>query len=297
METYTVIGEGLSGIVYYPALPCKDKTSNFNSTGFVSKLTTRKNAEQELANASEINRTIPTHAIFATHICESHFQIVTKSKKVLDTLVFSKYGGIEITLYQTEMEKYAYSSKLSSEDKRNATNKLPLYRNILNALQELREQVEQMNNKHFFHNDISYDNIVYSIDTNQAYLIDFERSGPIHRTSTSRHMPPMPTDVEQIDGMIVEFKFEINEIEKKLADANTHSMLGGKFNNKTRLKSHIKHRQITTKYKTTKYKTKKYKTKKYKTKKYKTKKYKTKKYNPTKYKTKKYNPTKYKTKK
>lgn len=245
MDEYTIIGKGMSGIVYYPALPCKEP-SDFDSTGFVSKLTTQANAETELNNAAEIKRTIPTHAIYAIHICASQFTTINRSKQVLDTLVFSKYGGVEIVQYAKELEEYAYSATLTADKLQTVSDKLPIYKKITHALQELLVHVKKMNNLSFFHNDISTDNIVYSFETDTAYLIDFEKSGPAHIKSTTRHIPPMPTDVEILERIIKSFIFEIEAIESKL---QTTSKGGQKY--KRRRRTHFSNTKSRPRSKTT----------------------------------------------
>ena len=129
-DNYKVLGQGISGIVYYPALPCK-QFNDFDSTGLVSKLTTKKNAEKELEAASDIKRTIPNHAIYPVYVCESEYSL-TKGGRTLDTLVFSKFGGITLNKYTDMMEIYAYD-ELSPEQLKDAScyNPHPRFLDIL----------------------------------------------------------------------------------------------------------------------------------------------------------------------
>ena len=204
-----VIGKGMSGTVYYPALSCSS-ASDFNSTGMVSKLTTRENADREIKLAVEVKRAIPNHAIYAEHVCES--KIVDRAKNVL---VFSKYGGDALVHLFVELEEYAYAAELSPDEIKQVRKKLPAYRRVLAAVRELGDHVAEMNRRSFFHNDVSTDNIVYSTATNRAYLIDFEKAGPEHREGgISAHMPPMPTDAEEMVRMVADFAKMIAKIEK-----------------------------------------------------------------------------------
>jgi hypothetical protein len=212
-DNYKVLGQGISGIVYYPALPCK-QFNDFDSTGLVSKLTTKKNAEKELEAASDIKRTIPNHAIYPVYVCESEYSL-TKGGRTLDTLVFSKFGGITLNKYTDMMEIYAYD-ELSPEQLKDASNNINLYESLSDALKELHTYIVKMNEQSFYHNDISNDNIVYLDDEKRAFLIDFDRSGPKHETVVSVHMPPMPTDDDIIKNMITSFDKELNMIREKI---------------------------------------------------------------------------------
>ena len=142
MPEPAVIGKGMSGTVYYPALSCNTSSgaSDFDSTGMVSKLTTRENADREMKLAAEVKRAIPNHAIYAEHVCDS--TLVDQSKNVL---VFSKYGGDALVHLFVELEEHAYSSKLSPEEIKQVREKLPAYRRVLAAVRELGDHVAEMN--------------------------------------------------------------------------------------------------------------------------------------------------------
>ena len=247
MDNYTIIGDGLSGTVYYPALPCKD--GEFDSTGYVSKLTTRKNAEYELEIAKDIKRAIPEHAIYAEYVCDSTHIIQTKGQN-RTALVFSKYGGVELTVIYNELEQFVYSNNVTDEDKRTLQERSPLYHRILIALRELQSHVITMNERSLFHNDISADNIVYSDENQRAYLIDFERSGPTHKEAPmSKHMPRMRTDSEIIASMVEEFSEWVTQV-----DTLVKSLHGGRT--QRRRKSRTYRSRINSKKKTKKYKRK-----------------------------------------
>jgi thiamine kinase-like enzyme len=165
----SIIGQGISGIVYYPSL-CEEYEGDY-----VSKLTTSVIAEKELQFATIIQTYIPEGAIYVEHVCKSP---ITKELKglVYDTLALSKYGGVSIDTYMAKDLEYLYY--YFEKYKHLVTpNKIREAEELLHALEELREQIMAMNARGFFHNDISQENIVYNETTKKAYLIDFERAG------------------------------------------------------------------------------------------------------------------------
>jgi len=162
-----LIGEGMSGKVYFPALNIPGAPIG----NYVSKLTSFKVANAEMEFASIIQQTIPDGAIYAEHMVkldehDSH-RMTTKFGIVYDTCVFSIYGGVSLVTYFEIIEHAAY------KDGHIDTS---VFDDIILALSVLRTEVESMNQKGFHHNDISHDNIVYNKDEKKARLVDFERA-------------------------------------------------------------------------------------------------------------------------
>ena len=176
MEAPKEIGRGISGVVFYPALPCEGAPEG----DYVSKLTTPAIAEKEMEFADIIRKYIPDGAIYAEYMCKSDHTITIKST-LYDTSIFLKYGGKPINTYiADEMELYYY--KFEKYKDVITPEKIRVAQELLTALEELREQVIAMNKDGLFHNDIWQENIVYNETTKRAYLIDFEKAGyePLH---------------------------------------------------------------------------------------------------------------------
>lgn len=163
-----LIGEGMSGKVYYPALDIPGAPVG----NYVSKLTSYTVANAEMEFAYIIKQVIPNGAIYAEHMVEldetDKHRMTTKFGTVYDTCVFSIYGGVTLVTYFRIIEKAAY--KGGSID-------TTLFDDIITALVELQHEVDAMNKKGFYHNDISHDNIVYNEAEKKARLVDFEKAG------------------------------------------------------------------------------------------------------------------------
>lgn len=163
-----LIGEGMSGKVYYPALQIPGAPDG----NYVSKLTSSAVATAEMEFASIIHQTIPDGAIYAEHMVKldehDRHRMTTKFGIVYDTCVFSIYGGVSLVTYFESIEQAAY--KHGSID-------TVEFEDMIASLYELQHDVEAMNQKGFYHNDISHDNIVYNKAEHKARLVDFERAG------------------------------------------------------------------------------------------------------------------------
>lgn len=161
-----VIGYGMSGSVYYPALQCKDPSKNpsINFDKYVSKLSFTKSAQKEFETTSKI-RNLKGYTDFIVvpeYICEYTDK---------QSLLFSKYGGYTLVQYHAYLEKLAYTKEDKSEFDE------PYYKNIIKALDTLKKKVQYMNDNGIYQGDISFDNVLYNEDEKRAYLIDFERGG------------------------------------------------------------------------------------------------------------------------
>ena len=158
----TILGKGLSGIVHYPALTCKD---NSQPTGeYVSKIVTEKNALKEWENTEELRKLKPEFAIYPEYMCEG-----VDSKYLL----FSKFGGYSLTNYYDYLEALAYKTK-NYEKKQEFS--ISYFKDIINALKDVKKDIAYLNKHDIYQGDISFDNILYNENTKKAYLIDFERS-------------------------------------------------------------------------------------------------------------------------
>ena len=160
-----VIGYGMSGIVHYPALQCKDPSKNppINFDTYVSKVSSTKSAQKEFEMTSKV-RELKDYSdfIIPEYICEYNDN---------QSLLFSKYGGYTLVQYHAYLEKLAYTQEDKSEFDE------PYYKNIIKALDTLKKKVQYMNDNGIYQGDISFDNVLYNEDEKRAYLIDFERGG------------------------------------------------------------------------------------------------------------------------
>lgn len=145
-----VIGEGLSGIVHDEVLPCKDPEKT-PSGPLVTKVLRKgwKTAEYDNAVAFREKLRELDIGIFPESLCEGpsgEFQL------------YMKYGGHSLTDYGLPD-----SPTIDRRD-------------VKAALLDLLKKVRAMNALGVYHNDLSFDNILYSPETKVAYLIDFERA-------------------------------------------------------------------------------------------------------------------------
>lgn len=206
-ELPNFIGEGRSGKVFFPALPCKDNRTI--PSNYVSKLVTKENAEKEILESEKIKKYLPDDALYVLDACESS----VKDKMYglwRDTLVFSKYGGQNIT-FLNELNNLFYRPKWTEQQLEQQLEKLPEYKKVLASLIYLRERVNEMNKMGFFHNDIQYDNIVYNEEEEKSYLIDFESAGTQGRG---------PSDIKIMDEIISEINRSINVVEGHLKSSH-----------------------------------------------------------------------------
>jgi serine/threonine protein kinase len=190
-----LIGEGMSGKVYYPALNIPGAPIG----NYVSKLTSSTVAKAEMEFASIIKQSIPDGAIYAEYMVkldeDDPHRITTKFGIIYDTCVFSIYGGVSLVEYYSIIEHAAYKDSVTET---------AIFDDIIQALLELQTEVETMNKKGFYHNDISHDNVVYNKDEKKARLVDFERAGYNGAN-----------DVEDVSALIDDFKTLLAKYNKK----------------------------------------------------------------------------------
>lgn len=161
----TIIGKGLTGAVYYPALECMNPSDGPKGDNYISKLTTTKSAEKEFDLTSKLRELEDSKdfAIFPEYICKYNDK---------QSLLFSKYGGYSLVHYFRYFEDLAYNKNANTSDFDEK-----YYENIIKALHTLKKKVKYMNDNDIYQGDISFDNILYNEDEIKVYLIDFERGG------------------------------------------------------------------------------------------------------------------------
>lgn len=167
-----IIGKGMTGRVYYPALSCKDPEKTPPSIEqLVSKRVSKKAAEREWEKTEILRKIHNKLTIYPTAICEYNEK---------DMLLYSQYGGISLVTYFTYLESLAEMKRLSwrGSSKHNVDNfskdEDEYYKSVIRSLEKLKEAVRDLNKKGIVHGDISFDNIVF--DDKYSYLIDWERS-------------------------------------------------------------------------------------------------------------------------
>ena len=67
-----IIGKGMSGVVHYPALQCKDASAPLDLNSYVSKVSSKKSAEKEFKNTEALRALKGTDefAIYPEFMCE-----------------------------------------------------------------------------------------------------------------------------------------------------------------------------------------------------------------------------------
>ena len=160
-----IIGKGMSGVVHYPALQCKDASAPLDLNSYVSKVSSKKSAEKEFKNTEALRALKGTDefAIYPEFMCEYNDK---------QNLLFSKFGGYSLVHYYSFLENLAYTK---NADKKEFNEEY--FNDVFKGLEILKEKVKWLNENCIYHNDISFDNILYNEENKRVYLIDFEDRG------------------------------------------------------------------------------------------------------------------------
>ena len=156
------IGQGISGIVHYPSLRCKNN-SKTPKGDYVSKKSKKTKAQEEFEKTELLRKLKIDNMIYPEHICEYNDN---------HDLLFSKFGGYSLVKYFDYLEDLAYSKSKNISDFDET-----YFDNVIKAMYELKESIKILNENDIYQGDISFDNILYNEDEKKAYLIDFERGG------------------------------------------------------------------------------------------------------------------------
>ena len=180
------IGEGIGGIVYYPALECK-KSSETPTGDYVSKKSLIKTALKEF-DVSEMLRSLkPDNVIYPEYMCtydDTH------------NVLFSKFGGYSLVNYYDYLETLAYSKKPIAADELDER----YFSEVIQSLYELKDSVKQLNNNNIYQGDISFDNILYNEEKKKSYLIDFGRASK--KNDESKEVQKLIDTLEEFKRMI-----------------------------------------------------------------------------------------------
>ena len=185
-----IIGKGMSGVVHYPALQCKVPSENpTDLSSYVSKVSSKKSAEKEFKNTEALRalKGSEEFAIYPEFMCEYNDK---------QNLLFSKFGGYSLVHYYSFLEDLAYTK---NADKSQFNEEY--FNDIYKGLEVLKEKVKYLNENGIYHNDISFDNVLYNEETKKVYLIDFEDRGKSRNDSKG---------VQNLLDDLADFKKRIN---------------------------------------------------------------------------------------
>ena len=196
-KEYNCIAKGNSGRVYYPAISCTD-LPDIDVTKYISKLTTKANAIKEKEIADKV-RDKMEFAIVPEFMCSSPLIIGDK-----DTLLYSKFGGKDISEITINLEYFFHSGKPLP-----ANYSVKFLEDFFQALLVLQEDVRLLNEQSIYNNDIQDENILYDETTKKAYLIDFEYSS---NDSDER------SDSDNMIYLIKRVRESIDKLHKKMSE-------------------------------------------------------------------------------
>jgi len=185
-----IIGKGMSGVVHYPALQCKVPSDMpIDSKLYVSKVSSKNSAEKEFKNTEALRNLSESKefAIYPEFMCEYNDK---------QNLLFSKFGGYSLVHYYSFLENLAYSK---NADKTQFNEEY--FNDIFKSLEVLKDKVKWLNENGIYHNDISFDNILYNEETNKVYLIDFEDRGKSR--NDSKDVQHLLNDLEDFKKRII----------------------------------------------------------------------------------------------
>lgn len=186
--TSKVIGQGIGGIVYYPALSCDNPNENL-SGNYVSKLMSKKGADIEWNITERLREFKPGYAIYPTHRCSHNGK----------ELLFSKYGGEPLLKYYENLEKHSYSKPPKE------LPNLDEYIKLIKTMKRFIPNLVDLHKNGLWHNDLTFENVLYNHEKNKLYLIDFGRS-------TDYDQKEKHTDESILIDMINELKGMLNQI-------------------------------------------------------------------------------------
>ena len=184
IEKYSIIGTGTFGTVIHPGILCSQMSND--EKHYVSKILPIKQAEKEITLLNKMPKELDGILYFT----ENSYCIVNeKNKQMLEKLgINSKDRACVNMVYLPGLELNDYLEQYKTEenqtnqwhDKYEMRDEIPeipreVILELLMKLSKFYPKVISLNNDyHYYHNDISTGNIMYS--RNEYYLIDFGRS-------------------------------------------------------------------------------------------------------------------------
>ena len=184
IEKYSIIGTGTFGTVIHPGILCSQMSND--EKHYVSKILPIKQAEKEITLLNKMPKELDGILYFTEN---SYCIVDEKNKQILEKLgINSKDRACVNMVYLPGLELNDYLEQYKTEenqtnqwhDKYEMRDEIPeipreVILELLMKLSKFYPKVISLNNDyHYYHNDISTGNIMYS--RNEYYLIDFGRS-------------------------------------------------------------------------------------------------------------------------
>ena len=184
IEKYSIIGTGTFGTVLHPGILCSQMSND--EKHYVSKILPIKQAEKEITLLNKMPKELDGILYFTEN---SYCIVDEKNKQMLEKLgINSKDRACVNMVYLPGLELNDYLEQYKTEenqtnqwhDKYEMRDEIPeipreVILELLMKLSKFYPKVISLNNDyHYYHNDISTGNIMYS--RNEYYLIDFGRS-------------------------------------------------------------------------------------------------------------------------
>ena len=181
IEKYSIIGEGTFGKVIHPAILCSEMPNN--KEHYISKILPIKQAEIERTSLNNMPKQLEGILYFTEN---SYCMVDETNKHILEKLGINTKDMVCVNMvYLPGLELHNYLEQYKNEE--NQTNEwhpnyefkdeipeIPrkLILELLMVLSKFYPKVTSLNKDyHYYHNDISSTNIIYS--RNEFYLIDF----------------------------------------------------------------------------------------------------------------------------
>ena len=184
IEKYSIIGTGTFGTVIHPGILCSQMSND--EKHYVSKILPIKQSEKEITLLNKMPKELDGILYFTEN---SYCIVDEKNKQMLEKLgINSKDRACVNMVYLPGLELNDYLEQYKTEenqtnqwhDKYEMRDEIPeipreVILELLMKLSKFYPKVISLNNDyHYYHNDISTGNIMYS--RNEYYLIDFGRS-------------------------------------------------------------------------------------------------------------------------
>ena len=172
---------GVYGCVTRPSLTCVDRQNNTTDNAYLSKIMRTEDYQKEIKYIEEINRIdknnyyhMPPIRTCQPAITDSEYSVLnrqcTKPPGLRNVPKENLKSGTMLVVMDDlgkNWEKFAEQTHLTLEN----------IKDFLISSYNVVRGVQHMGENDFIHDDIKFDNIVYSIEKNRSNLIDFGLSG------------------------------------------------------------------------------------------------------------------------
>jgi serine/threonine protein kinase len=149
--------------------------------GYVTKIMKEKDAKREIDNATKLGlHRFRDFVIYPEYLCEGE----------KGWYLYSRYGGKDLI---EDFDFFDRRTSFTDDDKKRRDL-------IVHKLEELSKDVKKMNEAGVYHNDISFDNILF--DGEKMYLIDFERAKTISTGDDQETLEVMIQDMKSPEPIV-----------------------------------------------------------------------------------------------